>query len=622
MMVTIFENLYSKAPNHISVDKALDRIKTGRSAEKVAEVRAALDKAKAKVLKEQLPAVTFAGKMAARGDKQLTEHSGFIVLDFDGLDDIGEKAAQMQAFESTYATWVSPSGNGLKVLVKIADGTKHREHFNALREIFPDLDPSGVNEERLCFESHDPHLFRKENVKPFAKVVTTRQVVEKIDSTNGSNSECFQRLMKWIVNKAGVFASGNRNRFVFVLAGACCRFGLDSAVAGQLIAQELPLSNDFTYREMMTAVKSAYKTNVASASTARFEHERMVNITTRKELKISDLPEFDPDAPARDVIYAADVKGEAMKLYDFGFAQLKGVNVTEIDTRWKLKRGEVTGLTGIGNYGKSAFYKWYQLMRILLYGERFASFSPEDNPPAEYYFDFCEILLGCDCTPDNPHRPSREIYDAAYDWIGQHVFYMYPKDDSPTPDYIKARFFEMIVKEKVDGVCIDPFNQMDNDYGGRSDKYLEKVLGSFSRFAQENNVYFVIIVHPKQMTKDANGNYQCPDKFDINDGAMWNNKLDNLLAYHRPFGSTDPDNTMAEFHSKKIRRQKTVGRPGVGDLRYVRHTRRFECGNTDPIGAAINARGLTFGTAITPPPVEHTAYQPKKIELPEGFWDD
>jgi hypothetical protein len=76
--------------------------------------------------------------------------------------------------------------------------------------------------------------------------------------------------------------------------------------------------------------------------------------------------------------------------------------VPQIDQHYKPKRGDITLLTGIGNYGKSGFLKWYMLMRIVSYGEKFACFVPEDNPPHRYYHDFTEVLLGCDCSNDNP----------------------------------------------------------------------------------------------------------------------------------------------------------------------------------------------------------------------------
>jgi hypothetical protein len=362
-----------------------------------------------------------------------------------------------------------------------------------------------------------------------------------------------------------------------------------------MIGLEFPYSSDFTKGEADRAIRSAYKTNGGKFGTAAFEKEILVDKTSRKEIHI-DAAIFDESIRPKDVIYGIDVKEQALELYDKGYQQVKGIGVPDIDDRWKPKRGELGLLTGIGNYGKSSWKKWYHVMRIVLYGEKFATFSPEDNPPEEYYHDFVEILLGCDCTPMNPNRPNREVYERAYDFITKHVFYVYPKDTEPTPEYIKERFLELIIKEKVDGVDIDPFNQLVNKYQqfqGR-DKYLEYILSDFSRFAQNNNVYFLIIAHPIKMQLAANGNYPCPNVFDIADGSMWNNKLDNILVYHRPFAQTDPQNPTVEFHSKKIRRQKVVGKKGFSLFEMLFKTRRFFFTGADPLQKIVNEKGLDF----------------------------
>ena len=162
-------------------------------------------------------------------------------------------------------------------------------------------------------------------------------------------------------------------------------------------------------------------------------------------------------------------------------------------------------------------------------------------------------------------------------------------------------FLQIIIKENVDGVDIDPFNQLANNYNnfaGR-DKYLEWVLSLFSRFAQINNVYFWIIAHPKLMVKNTTGNYPCPDVFDIADGALWNNKLDNILVYHRPFAQTEPSNPLCEFHSKKIRRQKIVGKKGFSVFEMLFKTRRFFFNGSDPLQKILNEKNITFKTEST-----------------------
>jgi hypothetical protein len=595
MNCTIFSNIFSKQPNYITIDHALERIKNGKSQKQVLEIRNTLDKEKAAKLKANLPSVCFSGTFKPdRQDIDLIEHSGFIVLDFDNVQDLDFQMTQIISKEFVYAAWISPSGNGLKALVKIADKTKHREHFEALRDVFPEADKSGINPSRVCYESFDENIY----TYPDAVAFTTVKVIEKYTDYKVLEDEekVFKNIVTWLTNRNDAFVQGERNVFIFKLASACCRFGINQNSAEQMIQRDYLVNSEFTQKEAERTIRSAYRANQHQFGTAEFKNEQLVEKTTRKEIKI-DPAIYDETIRPKDVIYGIDVKDDAIDIWENGYAQVRGIGVKEFDYLYKMKKGEITLLSGIGNVGKSAMMKWNMLMHYVLYGEKFASFSPEDNPPEEYYHDFVEMLLGCDCTNQNPNRPPREVYEAAYDYISKGIFYLYPKDELPTPDYIKERFLELIIKEKISGVVIDPFNQLANDYGrsGRSDKYLETFLGGCSRFAQTNEIYFIIIAHPHKLTKQGDGNYPCPDVFDISDGAMWNNKMDNIIIYHRPYFTTDPTNNSVEFVSRKIKRQKTVGKRGFTLFDYDFRTRRYYFAGVDPMEGALVGANLDFG---------------------------
>ena len=598
MIATIFKNIFSKEPHFITIEKALERIKSGSSKELVTEIRNTLDKEKANKIKLNLPSVCFSGKFGNdRKDEQLIEHSGFIVLDFDDISDLRDKQTDIISHDFVYACWVSPSGNGLKALVKIADGSKHREHFQSLQEVFPEIDRSGINVSRVCYESFDPEIYVNDKATVFAKA----KKIEKITVTENQNvddSENFRRILKWLTNKNDAFVTGERNTYIFKLASACCRFGIDENAALGLISAEYTVSNDFTMAEMKSAVKSGYRANKNNFGTASIQKEKLVSKETNYEIDVKRefTEENGENYRIEDVVYGIDVKDRALSINEKGFEKIMGVGVPELDYLFKPKRGEITLLTGIGNYGKTAWQKSQILGRIIMFGEKIATFSPEDTPAEEYFHDFVEMLLGCECTPFNPNRPSNEVYEAAYDFISKHIFYISAEMLSPTPQYIKEKFLELIVQEKVDFCCIDPFNQMTNDYkgfGGRTDKYLETLLADFSRFAKKNDVYFWVIAHPKLMERDKSGNYKCPDVFDVADGAMWNNKMDNILVYHRPFAQTDPNNPLAEFHSKKIKK-KSVGRKGFMLVEYVWERRRFFIEGRDFIQEMLNKKNYEF----------------------------
>lgn len=577
-MVTVYRNIYSKEPHYETVDKMLSRIKEGKSKDKVEEIRNCIDKERQNQLKANLPSICFSGKFTERKDECLQEHSGFICLDFDEVDDLRDVQTDLINLPYVYACWVSPRGNGLKALVKIAEPKKHREHFTALQEEL-NCDKSGINESRVCYESYDPDIYINTKAEPYKKFKKVEKITEVIQS---DEDKTIRNLLTWLSNKGDAFVTGERNLFIFKFASACCRYGIDQLSTFAFCNNEfLANDNTFTRTECERTIKSAYRAN--QFGTAKFENEKLVDKVTKGEVEINaDI--YNLDIKPKDVIYGEDVKEEALKIFEKGYDQVQGVGFQQLDEHFKLKRGELSLITGIGNYGKSTLMKWYLLLHSIRFGRKFALFAPEDNPPHEFYNDLVEIYLGCGCHYGSPNQPSRFLYEAAYDFISKHFFYIYPKDVSPTPDYIKERFLELIVKEKIDGCIVDPFNQMTNDYstvGGRDDKYLEAILGDFDRFSNINQVFFIIVAHPKMMHKDSTGNYPCPDVFDLAGGAMWNNKMYNILVYHRPAHQQNPEDPAAELHFKKIKRQKIVGKKGKLDLEFIRKTRRFLINGVD-----------------------------------------
>ena len=168
MTVTFFRNIKSpNEPHYVDSHEAFIRIRDGKSRYQIEEYRATDDKK----LKNSLPLVCFSGEFSRRADDALVTHSGLIVLDFDHVN-IEESKAFIGADEYVYACWVSPSGDGLKAIVKITNAERHRDHFRALRTYFfkqynLEVDESGINESRACYESYDPEIVINQDSKKF-----------------------------------------------------------------------------------------------------------------------------------------------------------------------------------------------------------------------------------------------------------------------------------------------------------------------------------------------------------------------------------------------------------------------------------------------------------------------
>jgi len=583
-LVTIYEDVYSEQPSHVPILKILDRIRNSKYIPLIEKIRATEGGERRNALKTKLPAICFSGiiNKGKRLDSRVDIHSGFAILDFDHLGDRWqEKWNYLIKIPFVVCAFRSPSGDGIKAVVRIFDGTKHRQHYQALMKEFPDADKKNINPGRVCFESYDETTFENYNAVAYSKILEVEVDVEKVYISKPTVIEdsVFSKLETWIQKNKMVYASGFKHHYLFMLASACCRFGMDKQETISLLKQNY-LSKD-SHCSLQVADKvcnSAYGNKFNVFGSAEFSNDRLIDKKTTKEI-IIDLA----DDNIVDVIYGETVYQDALNIFNNGYESAERTGIASIDRIFKWKRGELTVLTGIGNFGKTAWLSFLMVNKSVKDGSKWAVFSPENFPAAEFYHDLAEMIVGANCSPfmtdgtTNYDKPREDIYEKAYRFASEHFFYIYPQEISPTPEYIRSRFLELVIKKKVDGVVIDPFNQLSNDYSsGRDDKYLETFLSECSRFAILNNVYYMIIAHPHKLQKDRDTKaYPVPDVFDLAGGAMWNNKVDNILVYHRPNHHTDPMNNVCELHSRKIRRQKIVGEKGVETFEYSRRKRRF-----------------------------------------------
>ena len=266
-MITIYPH-YSAVnePRHIDIGIALQRIRTGhRHKHLIEQIREGNTD-----LKKQLPAYSFSGVFTARNDKSCIEHSGFICLDFDKTT----KEEILQNSKYIYAAFLSPTGTGVKVLVRIpADISTHGARFDALREYFnhASFDPKTRDLSRLCFDSYDPDIYVNTDAPVFEgklSVSSYNHTEKQPDLPITSHSRIYDNLRSWMERKGEHFTSGNRNNYVSKLAGACNRYGIPRDTCIALMTSLC--DHDFTQTELETTIKSMYRYTEEHA-TAYFE---------------------------------------------------------------------------------------------------------------------------------------------------------------------------------------------------------------------------------------------------------------------------------------------------------------------------------------------------------------
>jgi len=283
--VTIFKSIKdTAAPFFRDVNSILQRIKDGSSKDLVKKIRLEKNKNDRNELKKQLPAICFSGMFNKRNDQSLIEHSGLICLDFDGYEKqkaLLEDKENLSKNKYVYSVFISPSGNGLKVLVKIpADPENHQNYFNSLDKYFNSMyfDRTSKNLSRVCYESYDPLIFINENSSIWDKIEETEYVeVDKIKDMPTipitDENKIVDILIKWWEKKFPM-EEGQRNQNAYILAMAFNDFGVNKSLAGYVLNR---YANDsFPLHEIATTIDSAYQ-NTGKFGTKYYEDEERVN---------------------------------------------------------------------------------------------------------------------------------------------------------------------------------------------------------------------------------------------------------------------------------------------------------------------------------------------------------
>jgi hypothetical protein len=271
-MVTIFKN-FNEVVEHKSLSTILDEIKTGKYKHAIIYLRKSLSEKKQEAYdkaKKSLPAFTPSAKfVGGRKLEFLAEYSNCIILDIDKLskNDLQNASHLANQNEFTYASFISPSGNGLKILVKInSDKANHKDafllvqaHYESILKL--EIDKSGKDVTRLCFYSFDENLYLNENASVFVASIPVEipqlvipSAVEGTQPEPPTDYEAIYNHCIKFTEKKVQYANGSRNVFVHQLACNMNRKAVPMDIALNFIQTDF----NFDDKEVSQAVTSAY----------------------------------------------------------------------------------------------------------------------------------------------------------------------------------------------------------------------------------------------------------------------------------------------------------------------------------------------------------------------------
>ena len=246
------------------VQKVLQQIQKGYWKKQINDMRYHVkngNEDEAEEIKRNLPCMTISATFKERRKKDYVDsYTGLLHLDYDKLENAEEVKTNLISIPYTYSAFISPSGNGVKVLVWSDNAmSSHEVAFNSLREYYDKIvnvesDSSVKDITRLCYMSYDPDLYLNETSEVFKYKTST---LNQIDLS----------LVWSYTSRKHEFVVGNRNNYVYSFACNANRYGVDISDTYNYAYSYSDAS--FPQNEIETTIKSAYENNVSENGSAR-----------------------------------------------------------------------------------------------------------------------------------------------------------------------------------------------------------------------------------------------------------------------------------------------------------------------------------------------------------------
>lgn len=306
------------------------------------------------------------------------------------------------------------------------------------------------------------------------------------------------------------------------------------------------------------------KTYKASAVYAILEHGGNYSAAA-KELAAKGYGKV--EARTGKIITTNGITEKLLHIQKHGYPKGKTTGWKNLDSHYSVIKRQFTVVTGYPSHGKSSFVDAMSMNMAMALGWKFAYFSPENYPVEMHCHKLLELYAGI-----NMHRLNQDDVIQAMEFINQHFFFIDALEDEQTLTMILNTAQALISKYKIDGLIIDPWNEieLDKPKNESTTEFIGKSLRIARKFARRNNIHLWIVVHPIKPAKDKSGQYPVPDLYSCEGSAHWRNKADNGLCVYRHLGDDD----YTEIQIQKIK-YKYSGSPGSIALKYSIDSGRY-----------------------------------------------
>jgi hypothetical protein len=467
-----------------------------------------------------------------RDDASLSEHSGFCVIDIDHISSKNEVEYWKDTFagiKHVYSVFISPSGDGLKVIYKIpADIKMHRGHYMAILQDIGEMtnlevDTTSQNESRLCFISYDPDIYINKDAVEFSDFIDLSEEVNEVADAivpQGDGKTDFKKLAiaAEMIDKA---QDGHKHTTLIkasYLMGGYIASGMVREDDARKMLQERISGKNLQNKKL------AFNTIEDGLCKGRtkpiYEIEQ---IETEFQTEITRDKYKDAKRVFSFLVDSKDIDRKMMDYIQYGERLFEGTGLKKMDEHYRFKENNFEVVLGHDNVGKSTVIWWLAAVSCALLDWKWIIYSSE-NDSHKVKKKMLDFILG----KQSKHASAAAI-EKAKKLVDTHFYFI--RNDNVVSVFELLEYGQVLCEkdENIKGFMIDPYNSLSLDYkhpkgtGLSSYEYHMRAIGEIRVFSQKFCSVYVnahsVTGSRRGISVDEDGNIKRPQKSDSDLGS-------------------------------------------------------------------------------------------------------
>lgn len=547
----------------------LEAIKSGNYKKEIEEIRSGNEG-----LKLNLPTIAMHGEFKDfRESKDFIEASGIIILDIDDIDpddDLEEIRKDIaESSEHIVAVFISPSGDGLKVLYYVDPYLVTRDTYRKIgKELVVNFSEYGTVDYLSLTDtlivSYDANIYINEEATPAFVYVKEHIAAEKSELEPRDKSKALWEDVEDFFDTvlANDIAGKTNNNFHFIQVSILdlAKFGFyhpkeDLSFVIAYAEENFKRSKDNKKRfdEVVEIAKSIPQTRWAYKIRDEFfdeeeDDELDFSDYVKKEYKAKNDSEALEEEDSEDdgfVNYNTFLE-RVLETAKEGNRVGAEISLKDFANIFRFKGSGILTVTGIPGHGKTEFVDEciLDLARLYLHETIMVGF---EQTPEEHVIKLAKKLIGLNVTCSTYLNGDGLIqFKQAYDFITSMIKHIDITKVGGSINKILEKCARHIQTSREAGgdpkyVVIDPFNMLSIKGRFSGHEKIEEILRRITQFSHQMGVLVILIAHPFKMKKDEkSGKYEVPDFYSVKgSSAFFEMSYHGFVVYRTGFKPDD-----------------------------------------------------------------------------------